>query len=162
MAEQFPNKIPMYVSGDAGKPYGSQITSQQTDPDGSDAISIYTCNGTFNGHELNRVLLRKITVYARGSSNGAGRMLVWKYINNSGTYDCIGEVSWTAPTARGKIAEFQFADYDPSLSEQLRGEMLYQNDEIWVQFEDALISDGYRVFTHARDLSYFENWRNAS
>lgn len=156
MAASLPNRVPIYVSGSASQAYGSQITSQHTDVDGSDAITIYTCNGTYGGMELLRALLKKTDIYSRGSSNGAGKMFFWIFTNGSSQLDNIGQITWTAPTGRGKIAEFQYADYDTALSEQLRGIVLNQGDEVRIQVEDGSISDGYRVFTHARNLSHVD------
>lgn len=149
MSGFIPNPIPIETSGNASKAYGSNISSSLTDPDGGDAKRVY------RNSEHGLVLLRKLVIYSRGT-NGPGRALIWLLHASDGQRECVGEFNWDS-TTRGIVKLggvqqfFYFEDHDPAHAEVARGEFLPQDGEVYVQIEDALISDGYRVFTHARD-----------
>jgi len=164
MVEIYPNKVPVYINGDANRDYGNNIiTSSLTDQDGDDAVLLYRVDDpkVF-------VLARRVVVYSRGGSNGAGKAIVWYLDPDTGTRQPVGQLEWDAPTERGLVkvgsnfVYLDFEDYNPTLSEQLRGLIMRQGSELYIQIEDSAISDGYRVFPICRNMSYLEGFDTSS
>lgn len=160
MTAQYPNKVPIYINGDANRDYGNNtITSSLTDQDGGDAVMLYRV-----GDPRTFVLARRVVVYSRGASNGAGKAIVWYRDPDSGVKQPVGQLNWDAPTERGIVkvgsnfVYLDLEDYAPALSEQLRGIIMRADAELYIQIEDSSMSDGYNVFPICRNMSYQEGF----
>ena len=152
MASNYPNPIPVYAVGDRSDDGSAgTITTNMTDKDGGDAVRIYR-------DEASVVLLRNVIIYSRGV-NGGGKAYLWQsntFLSMAKSF--IGEAVIPPTTVRGLAVKIQLNDYDPALGEELRGIILERGCELHLQIEDGSISDGYRVWVQARDLTVKENF----
>lgn len=152
MAANYPNPIPIYISGDKSTAYpGPNITSSLTDQDGDDAVGVVTLDTNMFA------LFRRVTIYSRGSNNGAGTAYVWVDFRGQGVRSCIAQKTWTAPTGRGIVAEIDIVDFDATDDgDKMKGVVLGGNSVVYIQIQDASMSDGYRATAFLRDLTYID------
>jgi len=151
MAAQFPNPIPLFISGSASKAAATTISSQGTDLDGSDATQVYSLSDPYYFG-----LLRKVKIYSRGS-NGAGTAYLWVDDGSDGTKECIGQISWDSTDRglvrlSGSVVYMDMEGEDPD-QERMRGYILRENTVLYVQISDGSISDGYRVHCEVRNMT---------
>jgi hypothetical protein len=154
MAASNPNPIPIYASGNRSRGYSAVISSSLTDLDGGDAVQIYQMDvGTYG-------LVRSIQIYSRGTSNGASvKAHVWFSYDGGSNRDCIKSTTAFAGNVRGIVKTIDMDDITPSTTNPSQNQQGFlmgtvdQSEILYIQIEDASISDGYRVMTTVRDYS---------
>lgn len=154
MAASNPNPIPICASGNRSKSEAGSITSSANNADGSDAVQLYTMDSGAYG------LVRRIQIYSNGTSNGASaKAHIWFSWDSGSTRECIKSTTAFAGNVRGIVKEIDMDDITPSTtnpSQNQQGFLMGQAEQseiLYIQIEDASISDGYRALAVIRDYS---------
>ena len=150
-----PNPIPLYESGDitlGGT--GNPITTTATDLDGADGVLIYTvASGAYPAGTTSAIgLLKKVIIYTRGV-NAGGKAYLWIDAGGASAKEFVAEATVPASTVRGQSVVIDLQDNALDPRQSLQGILMREGTTVYLQIEDAGITDGYRAYAIVRDVN---------